>query len=420
MPPKPTNSELADNLHAMLHAPSITYPNPVDTELQARKLLFTESAGVLFVLQSAAGRTPEVFENEVLKKLVHGTTIASVYLYPVPGWSESDPIFDFAGFSALMARYVPNMCIFHLHHMLCRNFSLDMNLTKLHTVRLVEPQIKDGTWNMALPSLKDFSMQNHSPPIGNFAQSLVQCPNVETFFAHKYWHNRQLPELYLPSCREFTFRRGDCTSKLSLYVPRVRSLNLDACYTLKRLDLLMEGHTCHGSLNLVDKGSLSKFSVSIENANIGPNVVRTLERSGRLLNPDDLLGDKHGDIGFGGGFAGMDGVFRHLHAGRGFGGVGEDSESDAEEDMEESEEEEEMEDSEEELEVSSFCEGERVRVLHLNSRPDLIGRTAVIIKADLQKTERVRVRFDHDLTLELSIKKENLGCAAPGLLPEAD
>ena len=49
----------------------------------------------------------------------------------------------------------------------------------------------------------------HTPPVQKFAESLVKCPKIEKFFAHKYWPEQKLPSLYMPHCRDFTFRRGD-------------------------------------------------------------------------------------------------------------------------------------------------------------------------------------------------------------------
>ena len=48
-----------------------------------------------------------------------------------------------------------------------------------------------------------------SSPVQKFAESLVKCPKIEKFFAHKYWPEEKLPALYMPHCRDFTFRRGD-------------------------------------------------------------------------------------------------------------------------------------------------------------------------------------------------------------------
>ena len=58
----------------------------------------------------------------------------------------------------------------------------------------------------------------HTPPVQKFAESLVKYPKIEKFFAHKYWPEQKLPALYMPHCRDFTFRRGDCVDSLKASV----------------------------------------------------------------------------------------------------------------------------------------------------------------------------------------------------------
>ena len=43
----------------------------------------------------------------------------------------------------------------------------------------------------ASPFSSRLVMENHSPPEKNFARSLLQCPRLEEFFAHKYWHDQE-------------------------------------------------------------------------------------------------------------------------------------------------------------------------------------------------------------------------------------
>eukprot|EP00494_Astrolonche_serrata_P017400 UN17584 len=96
-------------------------------------------------------------------------------------------------------------------------------------------------------------MQNHAPDPTNFANSIISCPNVENFFTHKYWAEDKIPKLYFPNCKNFTFRRGDSVDALSLYLPRVEKVNVDACYGLERFTLLKKGHSKHKEYNLDPK-----------------------------------------------------------------------------------------------------------------------------------------------------------------------
>ena len=293
---KATNAKLATELARMLAGATMVHPNPVETEIEKRNHEFIEDADNLFVLKSAAGRSAAHFENSVLKKLQHAQSITKIYLYPVPGWDEEDPVFDFTGFSQLVGKYMPMVTALLLQHMLVKHFELK-SWPQLKELTLVDPQCQDGKWNLELENLEVLIMENHVPPAKNFAASVVQCPKIRRFFAHKLWAEETLPSLYLPNCTDFTFRRGDCVDKLSLYLPRVRTLNLDANYDLRVLNFLKQGHARHAQWNLPTQAEQSKFNLSCLNAALGPKVHQALLSSGRLLNDireeceDDSMSD---------------------------------------------------------------------------------------------------------------------------------
>ena len=127
-------------------------------------------------------------------------------------------------------------------------------------------------------------MECHTPPVGLFARSIVQCPKIRRFFSHKYWAEQgSLPSLYLPNCEDFTLRRADCMSKISLYLPRVKILNLDADYDLKEITLLKRGHASHGEWN-VPAEQQSDFCLSCENALLGKRAKESCQRRGATEN----------------------------------------------------------------------------------------------------------------------------------------
>jgi len=277
-----TDSELATELSKMLDSGCMTYPNPVMTEIVKRKKMFLESSNDLFILNSGAGETPIKFENEILMKLKYKATIKKVHLYPVSASSESDPVFDFSRFSEMIHRHLPKAEHLHIMHMRLKNFKVK-GIPQLRSMHLVDPQCQDEEWNIELPELRKLVLQNHTPPVKNFGQSLIKCPKIEEFFAHKYWHEENLPKLYLPNCKKFTFRRGDCTSRLSLYIPRVEEFNLDANYSLSNITLLKKGHKEHKQWNMASVETHSKFTLSYRNADLGVAARRTLIKSGRLI-----------------------------------------------------------------------------------------------------------------------------------------
>lgn len=366
----------------------MVYPNPVETEIQKRGHEFIEDSNNLFVLTSAAGRNPTNFENSILKKLKHAKSITKMYLYPVPGWDEKDPVFDFTNFTKLVCKYLPQVTELMVQHMLVKNFEL-RNWQQLRKLVLIDPQRQDSKWSLELENLEELIMENHTPPVKLFASSLVHCPKIRRFFAHKYWADEHLPSLYLPNCTDFTFRRGDCCEKLSLYLPRVKMLNLDANYDLKVLKFLKQGHAAQAHWNLPTQAKQSTFMFSCENANLGPKVCQELESSGRLLNGIDMEDDMMSD-----------------------------------DELEESEDVSE-EDIEQDAEDRKNWLGCRVRVIHLKSRKDLIRKEGKVTEVFPEK-DRLGVWFFHE-NLELSLPRNSLALIRHNqkgqprkLLPEYD
>ena len=163
------------------------------------------------------------------------------------------------------------------------NFRLESKTLKV--LVMVDPQMKDGKWEIKCPNLVELEFQNHEPPVKNFAQALINCPRIETYFSHKYWNKQPLPELYLPNCTKFTFRRGDSTQSLKLYLPKVKELSLEACYDLKTVELLTKGHPDHAEWNLAPGATPSKFSLCLTNADLSKKAKKSLRDTGRVTNP---------------------------------------------------------------------------------------------------------------------------------------
>ena len=183
---KATDAKLATELAQMLACGVKTYPNPVETEIEKRKHAFIEDKHTLFVLRSAAGKSPAHFENSVLKKLQHAGSITQMYLYPVPGWSEKDPVFDCKNFCQLVRKYLPQVTQLWVQHMLVKNFELK-SWPQLRSLTLIDPQCQDQKWGIELENLEELVMENHCPPVKLFANSILKCPRIRRFFAHKYW-----------------------------------------------------------------------------------------------------------------------------------------------------------------------------------------------------------------------------------------
>jgi len=284
----PTTEELANQLHAMLTSPNgIMYPNPVNDAVvkHKEKFPFIESEKVLAILESDVGATPERFLRKVLHTLKYKDTIKYLHLHRIHPADEGPP-FDFSKFSEHLAEYLPKCEFFHVWDMPICNFRIESNSIK--QLLIVCPQLHDEEWELNCPNLVHFDMQNHTPPVKNFQRALINSPRIETFYSHKYWHTDDLPALYLPNCTDFTFRRGEHTKSLKLYLPKVKYLALDACYSLKNVELLTQGHADHAEWNKVPGTELTKFKLSLENAIVSTRALKSLKDSGRVSNPNSL------------------------------------------------------------------------------------------------------------------------------------
>ena len=125
-----------------------------------------------------------LFQVDCLQKLTHAETISELRFYPAGGWSSEDVIFDFDRFSELIPQYLPNLKYIQVRHMLIKNFELQ-NLEQIRELHLIDPQMQDGKWSLDLPELRKLTLENHCPPVSNFAQAILQSPKIESFFAHK-------------------------------------------------------------------------------------------------------------------------------------------------------------------------------------------------------------------------------------------
>ena len=165
-------------------------------------------------------------------------------------------------------------------------------------------------FHQQLPSLKTLIIEGgYAPPVEQFADSIIQCPNIEKLFAHKYYASK-MPALYLPKCRDFTFRRADSLRELPLYLPVVETLTLDGCYSLEYFALYSTGHDEHKN---PCPTTFTKFRLSIANVDVKPDVLWELENnSSRIANRDYLMRLRDGADDKDGGKMGMDGLFRKM------------------------------------------------------------------------------------------------------------
>lgn len=291
-PPAASTMEgLADQLHEMFMCPmGLIFPNPVWNAVCQIKDPFIESKNVLAILQSNVGATPERLTSEVWGKLKYKDSIKKVHMYPSHPKDEDEP-FDFTKFSEQLAEHLPNVEWLHIEHIVGINFKIES--TTLKSLKLICPQLRDEVWEVKCPNLVDLEMQNHSPPVKNFGRALMNSPLIESYCSHKYWHNEPLPPLYLPNCTHFTFRRGENTRSLQLYLPKAKEVILEANFSLKTVKMLTEGHKDHAQWNMAPEAELSKFQLSL--AVTSAKVLDSLRSTGRVINPSECDADEDED-----------------------------------------------------------------------------------------------------------------------------
>lgn len=304
-----TSSEIADGMLTQLTGGIISYPNPLNSEIERQSPLYAESKDTLVIFRPSAGSGANggiVLQEKVLSKLEHARTIKNVILHPVGKKCESG-FFDIGGFSKVVGQFLPQLEQLIIWHMKVRNFRL-VGLNQLKKLDLVSPQLPEKSkdqevWELDLVNLEELVLENYTPPTKLFAASLVKCSDIKSFFAHKYWHDEQMPPLILPNCEQFTFRRGDITKKLSLYLPKVKHFSLDACLRLNSLKLMSHAEGKRAAI-LLDSSAASKiafatgtdqssFAFSAQNAILGKKVFKALEV--RATNLDEVMDSQEQD-----------------------------------------------------------------------------------------------------------------------------
>lgn len=238
-------------------------------------LPYAESSTVLFVLKPVP---PNLWEEQVFKKLKHGKTIKKLRFH-----GSVDKPFDLHGFGTLLPSYLPKLETISFDACEIRR----MVLKDVDSVRVLEVngcEFKDNVFDVCLPNLKELMLQCTVADSVAFAASLLRCPRIERFFAHKFWCH-DVPTLYLPSCKDFTFRRGDSVNKLHLYLPRVKYVNLDANYGLLDIKFLKQGHREIKDFDLKSGKSESQCTVSVVDSLAGLKAgLKYLETHPRVRN----------------------------------------------------------------------------------------------------------------------------------------
>lgn len=244
---------------AAYHAGGLIHMNKcweIVERIQCTGEAFVKSSDVLFVMKPMACAA---LETNIFKKLAQPSGVRTLRFHPF-----KDGTFDLRGLSALMKQYTPNVKTVSCWSLSAKNFEL-LDLDSVQEVTFMGCEFADPVFNLCLKNLKELVFQNTVPNPSALARSLLTCPRIERFFAHKFWAD-EIPSLYLPSCKDFTFRRGDCITKLHVYLPKAKRVNLDANYDLSDIKFLTRGKPEIKDFCPKPGGPQSRFRVSALNA----------------------------------------------------------------------------------------------------------------------------------------------------------
>ena len=78
--------------------------------------------------------------------------------------------------------------------------------------------------------MKIFAMEFDTPPADKFCEMLIRSPKIKSFICRKYWMDPPFAEFYLPSCKDFSFMRGDSLDSMKIYAPKVKNVSIYGCY----------------------------------------------------------------------------------------------------------------------------------------------------------------------------------------------
>jgi len=239
------------------------YPNEYSREKRTTVIRHgaTESVSYLEITDNKCGKN---FEDDILKKLKHAKTIKKLSLLcDEPSQSDNpDDVWDFTGFSDQLRKYLPSLRIFLLHFWTKpKNFNL-VDLPIEHLV-LKDPQFADDKFDLRLPNLISYGAWNTSMPTKALADSLENSPKLERLYLYKYWpQDYTLPTLYLPNCKEITIYRSDSIRNISIYMPRVKFLIIQANYELDNFEIIDKPSEKVAKFQLTPNEKPSKFRMA--------------------------------------------------------------------------------------------------------------------------------------------------------------
>ncbi|GIQ87301.1 hypothetical protein KIPB_009310, partial [Kipferlia bialata] len=161
-------------------------------------------------------------------------------------------------------------------------YMADINLTKavcpnLETLYLNQPQGNPATFTLDLPRLRSIKLQHVTlDKQGGVGESFSRCPRLEVFDAYKFWgvgtYNTENKStvFVLPNCHTWSMMRSDDADYMDFYCPKMRQMDLEALYALKRVNLLKKCPEPYANLpeykRVSSSGRMTQFSLCLRDS----------------------------------------------------------------------------------------------------------------------------------------------------------
>jgi len=179
----------------------------------------------------------------------------------------------------------PNLESLEFHYCSLDVFTL-VNAPKLKSLSFEQCTDSLEFIKFRLPSLEHLSFDfiTINDP-SDFGDSLSNSPLLETVFAYKLWglgDSLGKKTVYLPNCTDLNFWRSDDISSLKIYAPRLQSLNLRACYSMKNLSFGKRGKKEHAAWNLKSPLKPTSFTINVVNSGIQGNCRKFIKSHPRV------------------------------------------------------------------------------------------------------------------------------------------
>jgi len=172
----------------------------------------------------------------------------------------------------------------------------------LESVTIEQPCcVHPDAFNTDLPNLQSMGFEFVTiKDTSNFGPSLSRSPKLKYFAGYKLWGlgEKAVHRLILPNVTYLNLYRSDDLRGLKLWAPKLEELNLQACYSIAKVDLMTRKPAGFTGPEYAVVGTPSDFSVNCINAEVPKGTLVSNKRCRKVWLPDDDQWAALGNRGF--------------------------------------------------------------------------------------------------------------------------